>query len=480
MNDKDFDEIGKRLHDLEADPPKEGWSKIGAAINVSTPPGGKLIWLKKHGWKPLVLLIPVFTYLALNDDKSTSALRVASSVSEVTTPDTQGELSASDNLTPTTGGEQKSVTGKESDGSIVEKTEQVEKARQGENARQGETNRLSYDNTTPGNVSGEDHNREKSLTAADNQESGKSETQAFIVSREESTNDTPVEDNPAVTSTLTLSEENRTVIAEPEMDSSLAVITKDTMAIKPVETLQTQEEKKSEEKPAARSFRISFAFTPQYIQNNIRPDANDEVYVNNIGGGKNSISGNVHPGFSLGAGMEVTRNLFVDAHLTHSRMEKNVFYSYATGRIDTLLAVQQSDQSIRIIPVYEEESREIRNRFSFVGLRLGATYYFWETPRRRFNFSAAFGVNYLASSSLAERTSKGGWRRVGGSPVNKTAYSLMVGAGYNLRFGTAWELLINPTLMVNLNDLQTQGVPYSFNQQSMGLNLMISRYLGRK
>jgi hypothetical protein len=34
MKEKDFEDIGKRLYDLEADPPKAGWKKIGTALNA--------------------------------------------------------------------------------------------------------------------------------------------------------------------------------------------------------------------------------------------------------------------------------------------------------------------------------------------------------------------------------------------------------------------------------------------------------------
>lgn len=63
LTEEDFDDIGKRLYDLEADPPEKGWNRIAADI-IPPPPGrGKQTFLGRHWWKGLLILIPVSVYL---------------------------------------------------------------------------------------------------------------------------------------------------------------------------------------------------------------------------------------------------------------------------------------------------------------------------------------------------------------------------------------------------------------------------------
>src|SRR5690606_7420096 len=61
LNDKEFEEIGKRLYDLEDDPPRGGWEKIASELADDNPETPPFMW--KNGWKLIPLLfIAALTY----------------------------------------------------------------------------------------------------------------------------------------------------------------------------------------------------------------------------------------------------------------------------------------------------------------------------------------------------------------------------------------------------------------------------------
>ena len=63
MKEQDFDEIGKRLYELEAAPPDKGWKRIAGTLNTLR----GVSWLRKNWWKPFVLIIPAFLYFGYNE-----------------------------------------------------------------------------------------------------------------------------------------------------------------------------------------------------------------------------------------------------------------------------------------------------------------------------------------------------------------------------------------------------------------------------
>jgi hypothetical protein len=78
MKDKDFDEIGKRLYDMEADPPEDGWDKLYGGLRP-VQPRGKLVSFRKHWWKPFVLIIPLATYYFISDSGNAEKMVTVSS-----------------------------------------------------------------------------------------------------------------------------------------------------------------------------------------------------------------------------------------------------------------------------------------------------------------------------------------------------------------------------------------------------------------
>jgi hypothetical protein len=180
--------------------------------------------------------------------------------------------------------------------------------------------------------------------------------------------------------------------------------------------------------------------------------------------------------FAAGAGLSITDNFYLDAQLSYAEAQQNLFFSYATGNIDTLIAVQQPDQRVQVTPVYETSQREISSKFGYAGIRLGATQYFWSTSRRRFNISAMAGAHYLVSADVKEKRN-GNWVALNNDNLNKLNYTIMISAGYNINLSGGWELMINPALTYYVRKVKNSELPYDIDQQSLGLNFMLSKTL---
>lgn len=239
--------------------------------------------------------------------------------------------------------------------------------------------------------------------------------------------------------------------------------------------MKTEETLEEKSKLSAPSWRLNASFAPQYITKNIKPVADDEVFLTSAR--KNSDTENIGFTAAIGIGRSVTRNLYIDANLSYTQIKQSINLSYTTGKVDTMLAIQQADQTVVLKPVYAYTNREIANTFGYAGLRLTGTYYFWTGERSRFNFSASAGAHYLVSAQAKERIN-GEWVELNSDNIEKLNYNLSVGAGYSMLFNKGWELQINPTLTYFMKNVKNEELPYSFNQQSVGLQLMLLKKLG--
>ncbi len=119
------------------------------------------------------------------------------------------------------------------------------------------------------------------------------------------------------------------------------------------------------------------------------------------------------------------------------------------------------------------------NHYGYAGVRLGATYYFWKKERSRFNLTTSAGLHYLVLADIREKTA-GEWVSLSNENLNRQNFSLAIGAGYNINLKQGWEIMINPVLTYFTQKVKNQELPYSFNQQLIGLNLMLSKTLGSK
>jgi hypothetical protein len=179
---------------------------------------------------------------------------------------------------------------------------------------------------------------------------------------------------------------------------------------------------------------------------------------------------------ALGIGKQI-RNLYLDGHLTYTEVKQQTQFASSNGAVDTLIAVRLPDQQVTVSPVYKITDREISSRYSYGGIRLGATYYFWSGQRGRFNLTAAAGAHYLIRADVKEKIDQR-WAKLSSKDLSKVNYSLMLGAGYNIKLQKGLELMINPALTFYLKDLKSGELPYHVREESFGVNFMLSKTLG--
>lgn len=439
MKENDFDDIGKRLYNQEAEPPQDGFSKIRATLVTPASPTKTI--LIKNWWKPLVLLIPVVVYLTVRDTGFNQAITSTSLTHAVKTePSNQKEIEGT-TITKSTTAEAKQINDVPAQAELV-----------------------SLSRKEP--VSIHEH---AEIVPNENEIVEKKETASIEISEQ----------------TIQTEEERETeaiqapfiVALNPVADS----IQQDSLFNELVTTDSLEKEMKTEEtleeksKLSAPSWRLNASFAPQYITKNIKPVADDEVFLTSAR--KNSDTENIGFTAAIGIGRSVTRNLYIDANLSYTQIKQSINLSYTTGKVDTMLAIQQADQTVVLKPVYAYTNREIANTFGYAGLRLTGTYYFWTGERSRFNFSASAGAHYLVSAQAKERIN-GEWVELNSDNIEKLNYNLSVGAGYSMLFNKGWELQINPTLTYFMKNVKNEELPYSFNQQSVGLQLMLLKKLG--
>lgn len=578
LTDKDFDGIGKRLYDLEADPPEKGWDKIASDLNPTPGDPEKGGFLKRNWWKPLVLLIPVSFYLMWPSDQKGNGASMISAL-QTLSDSSNASRSLSEEVVST--GEKENLTDlgtrteetqpdqpfassnrKKTDLSSAEpERKQREPFKKSAIASRKEFNEVSSKNENDvtdaipragsvrtnaesgweerdgerqddiGNETASHYNHQSDLLTAQKKESpvvsaqldsvrtddlfSKDDQSLLNASGVDKKQDNPKDamlvakdDHPTVADgdeddQMTKEDNGNTVVSSeplgtPQKNATiaspkLAEVISHNPGVVPVVADSSQLTKKelpdSIEGPATdedsendhtriSSWRLTVGFAPQFLYNSARPVSNDEVLVTSIRDRKSNYPERIGFGLALGAGKAVNKNLYVDGQLTFTKMNQNILYSYATGKVDTLIATQRSDGNIMVSPVYQLNDTEKRAEFSYAGLRIGGTYYFWSTPVRRFSFTASAGANFLISNSMKEKI-EGNWISQGNGSMNKINYSLMIGVGYNIDLNNGWEVMFSPMFNYFLRKIETEQQPFNLSHRSYGLNITLSKSLGK-
>lgn len=460
MKDIDFDDIGKRFHDLEAEPPTTGWSEINTELHPASP---IRTWFRKNGWKPLIIIIPVSSYVFYSNRKegtlqSSSIQSFAMNkrlpiVSGNADLDSLNEISKPQYTEKTTPENKPKLNVLSGSGSIkklareniIKKTELTtelkgsnETIADSDERFESKSIELRYQNNTSHNLMEDEAEQKVNWNGINSGKANK------INSKIDS-----------LVSEIEKKEQKIVTETHLEVSDSLSVI-------------QIVEKRKSN------SWRLTASVTANYLTNTVRPVVNDEVLITNID--KAASFQRIGFGFALGGGKEIASNLFMDAQLSFIEMQQSPSFTYTTGKIDTLLAVLQPDQNVLVTPVYETTRQEIMGKYRYAGIKLGVSYYFWATPKGRFNIMASAGTHYLFSSQVKSKM-EGQWITLTNKDLNKVNYSGTIGAGYNFRFNE-WELMINPTINYFARDVKSKELPYSLNNQSLGLNFMLSKRVG--
>jgi|GEM_PF-2200958 len=491
MNEQDFDDIGKRLYDLEADPPKDGWDRIAPVIQVTSP--GRGSWLRRNWWKPLILLVPATVYFAVDNNSEKQSIASINAMSETVAhasgenqdniqnkPDnsatadtdikeenqaTTSQLAATtpkqtdgnETKTTTTGMQKKeSVTGRNSNS--------VTKARQRNESPTGSVTMTSH------NLHQDIKTNNDDFSTVRTYEESKVESSGNLKAKENE--DSVVRQDVSVRAQQEafasgLMEEKK----EIRDTALLAVLTIDSAAFEP----ESEAEKKEEETSQGR-WRVHATFSPQFVVQNIRPIQDDDLLITEVG--KNTRPSFNGFGFSIGAGRKMTDRFYLDAQLSIALSRQSIRYASTTGSVDTLIAERQPDGSVIVKPIYNQTQRETRAQFSSAGIRVGGMYYFLQRGRKSFSIHAAAGINFLSLRSAKEKAD-GVWSSLPNTLENNINYSASIGASYHLSFAKKWELMVGPAITYYAQPISMEGIPYNFSQHMFHLNLTISRNLIR-
>jgi hypothetical protein len=491
MKEKDFDDIGKRLYDQEADPPKDGMKKIHSMLHGAEK-SGKVISIGKNWWKALLLVTPLvmyWIYTELHVDQPYLASSVKDSgLSEAIdqtikeSQETETEIKGIQSTDGTNQSDLKNSVGKKLhpqtnlskpyDNYFAQKT--ISSDYQKSQIQREIHKNSSTDGSTFDGISIKD-----STALQTNIDPVKDdELQVFMASQDES-NSIGKQDSSQQAGLIAVSENKPSKASSISSDSIDQVIVPEINSDKNLQDKSdiTAPNRDTTTRTQKTPWRINASFTPHYLTQPVQPDTNDEVLVTDINNTNKSYRFGY--GVGIGIGKEVTRDFYLDGHITYTDIRQDLKFSYTTGNIDTLLAIQQPDQSILIIPVYENTEREMSNHYGYAGVRLGATYYFWKKERSRFNLTTSAGLHYLVLADIREKIA-GEWVSLSNENLNRQNFSFAIGAGYNINLKQGWEIMINPVLTYFTQKVKNQELPYSFNQQLIGLNLMLSKTLGSK
>jgi hypothetical protein len=428
MKDRDFKNIAKRLYDLEADPPTNGWREIGSAVQTSTADSS---WIRKNWWTPL-LIIPVFVATIITFNHHSKQNELFTELAPKATP------------------------------------------------MQSEASMIPYSDNT----------NQEALTPAAKQKrtkekwtrSFKSEEKTSLISRIEFSKVNQIIEQKSEASNA-FRKETSVYSTHPQLNNVLTEQNQDSVdsVIMLVDTLKMEEnnqnlvDKEESNEKVRKPWRITASVKSQYSTKPSQPVANDEVMVTNIKKQKSFEQSGY--GFTVGAGKALTKHFYMDGQLSIIKTERTTQFSYSNGEVDTLIAVQQPDQSVIIRPVYKIRNSEIINQFTYGGIHVTGSYYFWQKQHRRFSLTASAGAHYLLQSTEKERVN-GEWSTYKYNNGNRINYSLMIGAGYSINFKHGWELTLSPTMMYYLKSPQRKELPYNFNLRSADLNIAVSKTLG--
>jgi hypothetical protein len=493
MNDNDFQDIGKRLYDLEADPPRDGWDKISPAIKVA--PAGNA-WFRKNWWKPFVLLIPVSAYLLFSDG-GLNDMKLASSVSASIHEQKQNSkntVNPVEALKPQIrkGGQQEVETQnktseqqhidkkiKPKENAIVKKDSDVGVNRDEKTATNTFGIRATVVST---DVNTENEEKPFSLEVRSGKTSDMQADTKFAGQSSVNNLDEPILDDEALHTNnvdKNSAEVNLSTTDPSVLDTAVMAMEEKKLD----ERLSVTTENRNEDKPEENklnAWRITATVNPQYVAKAVKPVTDDDIFVTAIDDKNKTFIKRIGLGVALGAGKAIGSNWYIDGQLSFSKMQQDIGYSSSTGQVDTLLAVQQPDQSVRVVPVYTVVAHEIANNYSYAGLKLGGTFYFWSNARRRFNFTASAGFNYLVNAACREKIGNGEWISRSNTDLNKMSYTVSIGAGYNINLHRGWELMMSLALQYNIGKVNDPSLPYNLNQRSLGLNFMLSKSIGMK
>lgn len=235
-------------------------------------------------------------------------------------------------------------------------------------------------------------------------------------------------------------------------------------------------------KYTSKEWAVGLFFSPRYAFRIVTPAVSDDVYI--TGMANRNTTGSERMGYEIGFSVNkaISRHLYLETSLAFIQLKENLSYMYTTGKIDTLLRQASGDgQQIQITAVYETGNRQLISSYAYGGWRIGASYYFWQNHRRRFNLTMNGGINLLVKGQTREiingQESKTIYFPSKENILEQTNYNLLIGAGYSMRVMEKYELMLMPTLNYFLGSTFKNREPFGLQPYSLGIHVQLRRRL---
>ncbi|GEO05070.1 hypothetical protein AAE02nite_27340 [Adhaeribacter aerolatus] len=266
-------------------------------------------------------------------------------------------------------------------------------------------------------------------------------------------------------------------------DSVLVAAKKDSVVPENKALDQEQKTEEAEKKNKPNVWEAGFSFASRYAFRQFTPNASDNIFITQVNTRNKSNPERLGYEFGFNLARALTQNLYVETGLAWLQLKENLTYTYTNGTIDTIVVTATTNQT-RINPVYKMEERRLASSYAYGGWRLGASYYFWNNGRRRFNFSVAGGINLLIKGETQEYQNGQYVRKVvfpsRANILEQANYNLLVGAGYNTRLGQHFELMLMPSLNYFMGSTFKEREPLGLRPYSLGLNIALKRRFSRQ
>ncbi len=324
MKEKDFDDIGKRLYDQEADPPKDGMKKIHSMLHGAEK-SGKVISIGKNWWKALLLVAPLvmyWIYTELHVDQPHLASSVKDSgLSEAIdqtikeSQETETEIKGIQSTDGTNQSDLKNSVGKELnpltnsskpyDNYFAQKT--ISSDYQESQIQREIHKNFSTDGNTLDGISIKD-----STALQTNIDPVKDDEQQVFMASQDESNSIGKQDSSQQAGLIAVSENKPSKASSISSDSIDQVIAPEINSNK---NLQDKSDTKVPNRDTTTRtqktpWRINASFTPHYLTQPVQPDTNDEVLVTDINNTNKSYRFGY--GVGIGIGKEVTRDFYLD------------------------------------------------------------------------------------------------------------------------------------------------------------------------
>lgn len=438
--ERDFDDIAKRLHDLEADPPTNGWEKLKPIVVTE---GRKFNWFQKNWWTPLLLLVPASYYL------------ISSAPVGQTPVIAEAAIHSSNNNQTLQGDKHVAQALKSLPTADAQTTNSSIRAE----SRSHEQHQLNADDLS----AVADKSIQSNIELSDPQEA--------LVQKTSAKNN--IESNILPNNTNLKKAMAYTDLSSATTEPLYENLQVDT-PLNEQPTIDVDQE--SSHVHETKKYKLILSVTPVFTSAVSHPKASDEVLITKI----NQINKPVNTGFSfsVGAGKVINEKLSLDAQLSFRSMKHRTAFSYTTGVIDTLLAIQQTDQSFLITPVYNINEREVSTTYGYTGLQLGFNYTVLAMRSSQLSIIGAASTQFLIFADAKEKLNNR-WVSIEADGVRKLNFNMMIGLAYTRNLSRGWDVTMSPALSYYLKEPGNRNLPYNTSRQSMSLTFMLSKILSK-